>query len=324
MSRGLRTFAVLAVAAAALLAGCSKNSGGPTGASGTGHMSIAMTDATSPDVQAAVVTISKIYLVGNAADTANASGQVVLMSTPVTTDLLTLSNDVDQLVDSAAVDAGTYTQLRFVIDGGYIQTVDAQGNTHVYATANYAHAPATVDGTLTCPSCGQSGIKVNLQSAGGLTVSDAQSTSLLVDFNVADTFGHQAGNSSQWVMHPTLKASEVSLAGKINVSLVMDSTLTLPSVAGSVLTLADFKAELKPSTADSTSPGETLSLGAVTSDSAAATFNYIVPGSYTVTLVGPDSVTFTTTPVMQNVDVSAGASASAAFKLDSVALISGG
>lgn len=317
------TIATVALAGAALLAGCSNDqTSGTTTGTGTGHVSIMMTDAPSATVQTAVVTISKVYLVGSAADTANTSAQVQLLAAPVTTDLLTLANDLTTLVDTAAVKAGTYQQLRFVIDGAYIQTVDSAGTTHTYATAGYANAPATVDGTLKCPSCSQSGIKVNLPD-GGLTVTEGETTSLLVDFNVADTFGHQAGNSGMWVMHPTLNATQASLAGQLHVTLGLADSVTLPVLDTVTTTLGSFSAELKPSDADSTSTG-TIVPFVSSNGTFAADFSHLVPGSYTVTIMGPTGLTFTTDPETQAVTVQSGATASAAFTVTSAVAAGGG
>lgn len=319
--RRLTTLAAVALAGVTAVTGCSKNNGGMT-STGTGHVSLALTDAPSADLSSAVVTISKIYLVGNAADSTNANGQVVLMSTPVTTDLLTLSNNLQSLVDSATVPAGTYSQLRFVVDGAYITVASAQGNMTTYATQGYQNAPPNAVGTLKCPSCSQSGIKVNLN--GGVTVAAGQQTDLLVDFNVSDTFGHQAGQSGMWVMHPTLNATQTQLAGTVNVSLSLADTVTLPTIGTQALTLGDFKAELKSATADPTSTGVEIPFTASSDSTASATYHYVVPGDYIVTVVGPDTVTFTTAPDSQAVTVGSGATASAHLTLTSIAVVGGG
>ena len=76
----------------------------------TGRISLKLTDAPG-DFQKAVVTIDQIYLQGGS-DENPSGGRVVLLSTPVTTDLLTLANSVQDLVTDAVVPAGTYSQLR--------------------------------------------------------------------------------------------------------------------------------------------------------------------------------------------------------------------
>jgi hypothetical protein len=172
------------------------------GGTDTTRVTLQLTDAPG-DVLEAVVTISQIYLQGGS-DSTNASGRVVLKSSPVTTDLLKLANDVETLVDSAAVPSGTYSQLRFVLSGAYLK-VDAAGGPLVYATAGYAGAPPKVDGTLQCPSCSQSGLKVTFP--GGITL-DGTAQTWVVDFDVSESFGQEAGQSGKWVMRPSLKATK--------------------------------------------------------------------------------------------------------------------
>jgi len=41
---------------------------------------------------------------------------------------------------------------------------------------------------------------------GGL-VFDGAAQTLVVDFDVAESFGHEAGQSAKWVMHPSLKST---------------------------------------------------------------------------------------------------------------------
>jgi hypothetical protein len=138
-----------------------------------------------------VVTISEVDLVGE-------SGVTVLSTTAVTTDLLKLSNDAATLVKDAVVPPGHYTQLRFVITGGYVQV-----GGEVYASSpTYEGLPpeTTVTGKLQMPSYAQSGLKIDLPS-GGLDLGTAQKI-VVVDFDVSQSFGHQAGNSGMWVMHP--------------------------------------------------------------------------------------------------------------------------
>lgn len=197
----MRRFAFLApIALAGSLLACSNSVNAPA----MSHLTVMLTDAPG-DISEAVVTISGIYLQGGPGeDSEDENSRVILLDEPVTTNLLTLVNDFQTLVTGVTVAAGEYGQLRFVIDGGYI-VVETVNGSMVYSTPGYSEAPAQVDGTLLCPSCSQSGIKVNL--VGGLTLAEGDET-VVVDFDVADTFGQQAGNSGMWVMHPSLKTTD--------------------------------------------------------------------------------------------------------------------
>src|SRR5262245_29931953 len=137
--------------------GCSDGNG----PSGNARVTIRLTDAAG-EVKAAVVTISEIVLQGGA------NGTVVLSSTPVTTDLVTLGNGTATLVDAATIDAGTYSELRFVITGGYVEVEGPGGQSQIYASStDYAGLPAgaTVTGNLQMPSLGSSGLKVQFANA---------------------------------------------------------------------------------------------------------------------------------------------------------------
>jgi len=165
---------------------------------------VLLTDAPG-DVQAAVVTISEVYLQGGG------EGRVTLRDDEFTTDLLTLADETEILVDGEDVPNGTYGQLRFVITGAYIQVDDGGETSSIYATSDgYAGLPAgaTVDGVLQTPSFDESGLKVNLPQEE-LTLNGG-STTWLVDFDVSQSFGQEAGGSGQWVMHPVITGTEVT------------------------------------------------------------------------------------------------------------------
>jgi Domain of unknown function (DUF4382) len=275
---------IAALAVMAFGTACDNSVGG----NDSGRLTLLLTDAPG-DFQEAVVTISSIYLQGDATSD-NESGRVMLRTGPVTTDLLTLANDVATLVDAVEVPAGTYGQLRFVIDGAYVR-IETETGSKVYATPGYSEAPAVVDGQLKCPSCGTSGIKVNLQ--GNLEL-DGTAETLLVDFDVSETFGHEAGNSGMWVMHPSIKASPMEEAASLDVSLGLAGGLTLPVLTSGAVTLGDFSAELKGASADPTVSGEIVNFMDTDGDGTFdANFANVVPGDYQLFLRAPAGLDFT-------------------------------
>lgn len=192
----MRSLVLLAV----LTAGCAERATGP----GRATLTIHLTDAPG-DIHAAVVTIAEVYLQGT-------GGRTVLGSTPYTVDLVTLATTSTVLIENVTVSAGTYPELRFVVTGAYIEVEDASGGTQIFASAaDYAGLPPgpVVDGQLQLPSFATSGLKVKLPD-GGLEVPTAGAMSLLVDFDVAQSFGHEAGQSGMWVMHPVITATDVT------------------------------------------------------------------------------------------------------------------
>lgn len=203
-STTIRRILVGAVAALVLTAAACDS--GPTGLK-TGYLSLGLTDAPG-DVDKAVVTIERIYL---QPDSTNDSGRIVLLDSAVTVDLLTLQDSVMGLIDSVEIPEGRYGQLRLVISGGYLSIVGTDTTTRqIYASSpTYAGLPAgaVVTGALQMPSFAQSGLKVNLPS-DAVTVGEDESVSLVIDFDVAQSFGKAAGNSGKWVMSPVLAATK--------------------------------------------------------------------------------------------------------------------
>jgi Domain of unknown function (DUF4382) len=268
---------------------------------GTGRISVLLTDAPA-DFKAAVVTITRIDLVGS-------GGTTVLSDTKVTTNLLTLANDTALLVDSAVVAPGTYSELRFVITGGYVEVAQPDGSSIIYASSpDYEGLPegAVVGGTLRMPSYAESGLKVHL---GGLKVG-TDSKIVLVDFDVSQSFGHVAGGSGAWVMHPVMTATELELSGTVNVTLKLGPGVTLPPPA----TLGQFGAVLTSSGGSA----KTLTLTDAGGGVFGASFKFLLPGSYTLGFTAPGTLTFTTSPaVPASVTVASGQATAADFVLTS-------
>jgi Domain of unknown function (DUF4382) len=186
--------AALLVALAATLTSCDSQS-----PSGTTALSVRLKDAPG-DVQHAFVTITEVDLVGS-------GGVHVLTQTPVTTDLLTLATDVLTLVQDVEVPSGSYHELRFKISGACVAVDDGTGGSTVYATEDYDASPCggSATGTLQAPSYAQSGLKVKM--ADGALELTGPAKILLVDFDVTQSFGHEANG---WVMHPVVTGGEVT------------------------------------------------------------------------------------------------------------------
>ncbi len=279
---------------------------------GESKVTIKLTDAPG-DFKRAVVTISEVELLGE-----GENNRVVLLSEPKTTDLITLANDTADLVKDATVPAGTYKELRFVITGAFIEVEQADGSTKIYASsADYAGLPtgAQVAGELQMPSYGTSGLKVKI--ADPVAVEGEQKV-ILVDFDVAQSFGRQAGGSGRWVMSPVIKAAEITFSGSVTVTLAAGAGVTLPKKDGQQLTLGDFKATLT-NTGGST---ETLAFTDANGDGVfEAQFKFLIPGDFSADVLAPQGVSFTTTPAHPAaVSVGNGKAVSVAFTLSSASV----
>lgn len=296
MSRKL--FSLLTLVAMLPLAAC--DDGTAVGDAGT--VSLMLTDAPGAFTQA-VVTIERIEMVGD-------GEPLVLMDEPFTTDLLTLSNDVASLVEDVTVPGGTYAQLRFIIPEACISVEQDGGGELVYASSGF-DACGAADGSLQLPSFDQSGLKINLP--GGSIEVDGDAHILLLDFDVSQSFGQQAGASGMWVMTPVISAEDISLSGNIIVELTAADGVDLAALSAS---LEDFQAVL------STEPDSPLSFLDPENDGTfTVTFRYLLPGtSYDVTVGLEEGTTFdfTLDPTSpQTVDLASGEDETVAFEVTS-------
>ena len=261
------------LALVSVLGACDEN---PTGDE-PGSVSMLITDAPG-DFLRAIVTIERIELMrGDEEDDSTDEGsRIVLRAEPWTGDLLELSNDVDEIVGETSVPGGRYSQLRFIISGGCIEVETEEGSA-VYASDGYTECGAAT-GHLQMPSMAQSGLKVNLPS--GFRISGDHRI-VLVDFDVAESFGHQAGSSGGWVMHPVIRATEVVMTGSLDVTLTVADSVVLPGtlVADSFMVRLDDEPPIAV-------------VGGV------ASFGFLVPGSYTLELVAPAGVAVATDPIL--------------------------
>ena len=281
---------------------------GGTGSNGARTISIRLHDAPG-DLKEAWVKVDQVSLQGtSSAD--STSGRVVLVSTPTGWINLTqlTGGNFATLVNNAQVPAGRYSQLRFVVCEAYVITRDEK----VYATQGAAlPGGVTATGQLQVPSGCQSGLKVKLPG-GGVDLTEA-SQILSVDFDVSQSFGHQAGNSGKWVMHPVMTATSVGFAGGIGGTVALAQGVTLPTCGGSPVTVAAFSPRAV-SGADSVS--------AVVS--AAGTYSMAVtPGTYTMTyapeytFTNGDSLTVAATPAPATATVAGGATSTVNYTISS-------
>ncbi len=173
-------------------------------------MTVALTDNPG-DVDSVWVDIGEIYLQGEGDE-----GRQTLLDRDDAEELglIELTRLADRTLDIAedvTIDAGHYGQLRFVLDGAVLETED--GEVFAYGGAEHPH-DASTDGTLNCPSCSQTGIKVVLSD--DVANLDGGAHVIVLDFDVSESFGREAGASGMWVMHPVIRAAEIGFTGTIS------------------------------------------------------------------------------------------------------------
>ena len=271
------------------LAACDDGTTGPGLRAGDGGFTLLLTDAPG-DFHAAVVTISEIRLHGEG------GGDVALIDEPYTVDLLELRNEVATIVQGFDVPPGDYRELRLIIEGAYIEVETDNGGTKIYASSPDYHGLPTgvvADGILHMPSMGQSGLKVKLPGTVDVNEDD---TIVMIDFDVEESFGHQAGRSGRWIMHPVIRASDVTYGGNLVARLQLGDGVVLPELAGTLVSLADFEVYLTPAGGGTARDGE---LTDADSDGIYEfMFKGLVPGSYELDFAGPAGLLVSFAPLL--------------------------
>jgi len=190
--------ALAVVSVGLVLGGCG---GGDDDVSGTGTARVVLTDAPMSNVDEVHVKITRIEVVGQA------GAQVLLNDRDIPDDVELIALGANPLLlGQRELPAVQYTQIRMILDNtpGANYIIDSEGERH----------------DLTIPSGAQSGVKL---VTGAFEVVDGQIITILLDFNAAASV-HQAGQSGQWIMRPTVFAN-----------VVRGADLDLGTIRGTVL-----------------------------------------------------------------------------------------
>lgn len=158
---------------------------------GSGTMTVEMTDAPIDSADAVNVNIERVEV----NRTGNPDGWITLNETQETYDLLNLSNGATAVIGSAALEAGTYPQIRLILaEQGH--TVEI--NDKVY--------------DMTVPSGAQTGIKLNINAE----IEEDIEYVVLLDFDASRSVV-QAGSSEEvpYLLKPVIKAKEKAITGNI-------------------------------------------------------------------------------------------------------------
>lgn len=168
-------FATTILLALVLMAvtGCSSTDDLTSG-DGLASVQVLLTDKPSDYIAAAEVTISSVQLrPGN-----EENGAVELLApeeVPQMFDLLQLQDGVTAFLADRMVPAGTYNQLRLIVDDANVTLIDG-----------YQFTDGTTTQTLFVPSGMQSGIKVKTSEA--IEAEEGTVTVSVVDFDVNESF----------------------------------------------------------------------------------------------------------------------------------------
>lgn len=228
-----------------ILAGAVACSDDGTGTSGTGAVVVRLTDAPSDDLESAVIYISEVTLKGSDAS----ANEQVISNTKASFDLLTLQNGVTATLGTATVPAGTYSQIRLLVDSA-----------RVVLKSGHTFTDGSTTAKLTVPSGSQTGLKVNFSPP--VTVTEGQ-TVLLIDFDVSQSFVFQGprDHPNSISFKPVLHATALDVAASISGTVTpVTANATVYAIAG-----ADTAATAFP---DATTGAYTL--------------HFLAPGTYVV------------------------------------------
>lgn len=281
-----------AAALLAMTAGLAACDDGPFDNAGEPRVSVLLTDAPG-DVVQAIVVIDQVSVMTNNDE----NGAIILDTDRFEGDLLDLRNSFIELVDDEEVPVGSYNQIRLRIPEGCIETVDGE----IYATDGF-DACGTPTGQLQMPSFGSSGLKITLPPEA--EVRTEGHTIVLLDFDVAESFGQVAGNSGMWVMHPVIHATDFEVSSNITLNLAVADTVTLPEG----VTLADFGISIDDEA------------GIAVDEDGSTLLRYLVSGERTITILPPEGFVITTDPATPyTFDLNADEDATLEFTVTSIA-----
>ncbi|MEN8821223.1 MAG: DUF4382 domain-containing protein [Abyssibacter sp.] len=199
--------------AAFVLALSACGDGGSADITGTGFVSLGVTDAPVDDADAVVVTFTEVQLLG--ADDAVRS--TFTLDTPQQIDLLALQgNNSRFLIEGEEAPVGTYEQIRLIVDAVAPSCNNIPDPLPSYITID------GVDYPLVVPSGEQSGLKFQ----GPITVAAGQSAAYTVDFDLRQAIAER-GATGCYNLRPVVRVvdnAEVgTLAGTVDPDLFADA-----------------------------------------------------------------------------------------------------
>jgi hypothetical protein len=170
---------------------------------------------------------------------------------------------------------------------------------------------------LQCPSCAQSGLKIKVQGDAP-ELEEGEDAILLLDFDVSESFGHRAGQSGRWIMHPVVHASWVEAPlSAIRGTVVIPANaqgaplFTVPQCpAGTARSLTDFVPRATAQSLNDAQGNDVVRTGTVAANGTFA-ISPVDPDTYTMgfneTLLGGSKLVWTGTVAPTQVTVTAGA-----------------
>jgi Domain of unknown function (DUF4382) len=226
-------------------------------------------------------------------------------------DITQLAGRTLDLASDVEIGAANYGQLRFVVTGAVLETEEGG----VYTFNATPPDGATPTGSLTCPSCTQTGLKVLLP--GDVANLEAGAHLLVLDFDVSQSFGHPTGRPTAWVMDPVIRGAELGFTGLVSgtVDVERDTDgnplVTIPECpTGTVRDLTAFVPQAVAHTLTD-GAGDALTVTTQVAADGSFSFPYLAPDGYDLGYsanvdFGGSTLTFDATAAPGTVDVTSG------------------
>lgn len=250
---------IASLAAAGLLTACGGGGGGSAGSPTQGTLSVAMTDAPACGFDAVNVTVNKVRVHQSATATESDAGWTDINLTPAKKiNLLNLTNGALENLGQVPLSAGSYSQLRLVLDGN--SGTGLANSVVVSGTSNEV--------SLDTPSAVQSGIKLGHQ----FDVAAGQRVDLVLDFDACKSIVTK-GNG-KFALKPVVSV----------IPTVLNGIGGFISPAANVMVSAQQNGVVVRSTMPNATTGEFF-------------LARMVPGNYDVVITGPGHPTTVITGV---------------------------
>lgn len=232
MYRTIRLFAALALGTLGVAA-CSDSSG-----TGTGLLTVRMTDAPFPFSDVARVDVFVVRVDARTAEPTDAqatdatdqSGWTTVATPNASINLLDLGGGKTTNLGAATLATGTYNGFRLIIDPSKSSITLTDGT-----------KPA-----IMFPSAAQSGIKINLEKPIELT---ANGSVMTLDFNIGSSFVMRGNNASNgFIFKPVIRAVAEDITGSVTGSVHANSATgaAVPGATVEVLTAGSLVTDSDP------------------------------------------------------------------------------
>lgn len=244
----------------------------------TSSVQVLLTDAAAEYVGTAGVDIGSVELIPS-----EQGAEPVLLTddgTDGVVNLLDLQGEATSQIADATVDAGTYRQLRLIVDSATVEL-----------KSGYEFSDGSTSRALFVPSGAQTGIKLNLAegdavSEGGLQFQGGDTQVLVLDFDVGQSFVIQGNPDTMAgiqdiLFTPAIRVAVNDVAGSIS------GDIALAGGAADSISVEGITVTAEPVATGMLEAYQTATATAVTDSSGSYTINYLVPGSYAVDI--PDS-----------------------------------